>query len=152
MKQVIDILLAEDNPDDIEITKRAFKDANIINRLYVARDGEEALNFLYNKGDGESNPKPGLILLDINMPKVSGIEVLKRIKEDNVLKQIPVIMLTISKRDEDVFKSYQLGCNSFIQKPVDFDSFVDVVKEIGLYWGIMNLPCPHDVSGVSERD
>ncbi|MEW6087189.1 MAG: response regulator [bacterium] len=140
--KVIDILLAEDNPDDIEITKRAFKEAKLINRLYIVRDGQEAVDFLYHKGryeDVKNTPVPGLILLDINMPKLNGLEVLKKIKEDKTLNKIPVIMLTVSRRDEDIVKSYSYGCNSFLQKPVDFDNFVSLVKEIGFYWGVHNV-------------
>ncbi|MBI4846460.1 MAG: response regulator [Candidatus Omnitrophica bacterium] len=145
----VNILLAEDNPDDVEITKRAFQQAKVINRLYIVRDGKEALDFLLHQGeyeDGLKAPAPGLILLDINMPKINGIEVLKTIKTDKSLKYIPVIMLTISRKDEDIIKSYGLGCNSFIQKPVDFDKFVSVAKEIGLYWGIFNTQFPEDRS------
>ncbi|MFH1288759.1 MAG: response regulator [bacterium] len=139
----INILLVEDNPDDIEITKRAFKEAKLLNKLYIVRDGQEAVDFLFHQGvynDPLNAPKPGLVLLDINMPKMNGTEVLKRIKEDNVLKTIPVVMLTVSKRDEDIVRSYNYGCNSFIQKPVEFDKFVELIKEIGLYWGIHNIP------------
>ncbi len=140
--KIIDILLVEDNPDDVQITKRAFKEANLANRLYVTRDGQEALDFLFHEGQYQDQalaPIPGLILLDINMPKVNGMEVLKRIKTEDELKLIPVIMLTVSKREEDIVKSYDYGCNSFIQKPVEFDKFVDIVKQIGFYWGLLNL-------------
>ncbi|MBU4304969.1 MAG: response regulator [Candidatus Omnitrophica bacterium] len=140
--KIFDILLVEDNPDDIEITKRAFKSARIVNRLYIVRDGKEALDFLYHQGDyaeAEKAPRPGLILLDINMPKLNGIEVLKYIKGDNALRQIPVIMLTVSKSEEDTVKSYDLGCNSFIQKPVRFEKFLDLIKTIGMYWGVINI-------------
>ncbi|MBI4648150.1 MAG: response regulator [Bacteroidia bacterium] len=143
--KIIDILLAEDNPDDIEITKRAFKEAKLVNHLFIVRDGQEAVDFLFHYNiyqDETKAPRPGLILLDINMPRMNGIEVLKKIKEDESLKKIPVIMLTVSRRDEDIIRSYNYGCNSFIQKPVDFDNFVSLVKEIGLYWGIHNIPFP----------
>lgn len=143
--KIIKILLVEDNPDDVDITKRALKEAKIVNQLWVARDGEEALEFLRHQGayqDPSSSPKPGLILLDINLPKLNGIEVLKIIKQDPELKRIPVVMLTVSKRDEDIVKSYDDGCNSFIQKPVNFENFVEVVKQISLYWGLLNIfPC-----------
>lgn len=144
-KKPVEILLAEDNIDDIEITKRAFKKAKLVNNLYVVRDGQEAIDFLYHEGeytDKSKYPIPGLILLDINMPKLSGIDVLKKIKDDDSLKNIPVIMLTVSRRDEDVIKSYNFGCNSFLQKPVEFDVFVDLVSEIGLYWGVLNIQIP----------
>jgi CheY-like chemotaxis protein len=144
--KIIKILLVEDNPDDIDITKRALKEAKVINKLWVVRDGQEALDFLQHKGehkDASSSPRPGLILLDINLPKLNGIEVLKTIKQDSDLKRIPVVMLTVSKRDEDIVKSYNDGCNSFIQKPVNFENFVEVVKEISLYWGLLNIFPPN---------
>lgn len=140
--KIIKILLVEDNPDDIDITRRALKEAKIINKLWIARDGQEAMDYLQHREsyqDYSISPKPGLILLDINLPKLNGIEVLRKIKEDPDLKRIPVVMLTVSKRDEDIVKSYNLGCNSFIQKPVNFDSFVEVIKQISLYWGILNI-------------
>ncbi len=143
--KMVDILLVEDNLDDIEITKRAFKEAKLVNRLYIARDGQEAIDFLYHKGkygDINNAPIPGLILLDINMPKLNGLEVLKKIKEDKTLNRIPIIMLTVSRRDEDIIKSYSYGCNSFLQKPVDFDNFVNLIKEIGFYWGVHNVSLP----------
>lgn len=144
--KIIKILIVEDNSDDIDITKRALGEARIINKLWVVRDGQEALDFLQHKGqyqDFSTSPKPGLILLDINLPKVNGIEVLKIIKQDPELKRIPVVMLTVSKRDEDVVRSYNIGCNSFIQKPVSFDNFVEVVKQVSLYWGLLNIASPN---------
>lgn len=144
--KIIKILLVEDNPDDIDITKRALKEAKIINKLWIVRDGQEALDFLQHKGeykDPSLSPKPGLILLDINLPKLNGIDVLKAIKQDPDFKRIPVIMLTVSKRDEDIVKSYNSGCNSFIQKPVSFENFVEVVKQISLYWGLLNILSPN---------
>jgi CheY-like chemotaxis protein len=144
--KIIKILLVEDNPDDVDITKRALKEARIINNLWVVRDGEEALDFLRHQGiyqDHSSSPKPGLILLDINLPKLNGIEVLRIVKHDPELKMIPVVMLTVSKRDEDIIKSYNDGCNSFIQKPVNFENFVEVVKQISLYWGLLNIFPPN---------
>lgn len=142
---IIKILLVEDSVDDIAITKRALKAANIVNRLWVVRDGKEALDFLSNKGQYEdpmSAPIPGLILLDINLPKLNGLGVLKEIKSDNRLKHIPVVMLTVSRREEDILEGYNLGCNSFIQKPVEFEKFVEVVAQIGLYWGVLNIESP----------
>lgn len=144
--RIIRILLVEDNPDDIDITRRALNEAKVINKLWPVRDGQEALDFLQHKGqyqDPSISPKPGLILLDINLPKINGIDVLRIIKEDADLKRIPVVMLTVSKRDEDIVKSYNLGCNSFIQKPVNFENFVEVVKQIGLYWGLLNIVPPN---------
>ncbi len=146
--KITKILLVEDNPDDILITQKALEEAQLINKLWVARDGQEAIDFLYHKGqyqDESSSPKPGLILLDLNMPKVSGLEVLKKIKEDSELRRIPTVVLTVSRRDEDIVRGYNSGCNSFIQKPVEFEKFVEVVKQIGLYWGLLNVSSPNSV-------
>ncbi len=130
----ISILLVEDNPDDIMITKRAFKKGKIKNELHVVRSGEEALNFLYKKGEYKNVPIPGLILLDLNLPGVSGYEVLEKIKENDKLRRIPVIILTVSDHEEDVIKTYDLGANSFITKPVSFKNFIEVVTAITDYW------------------
>jgi two-component system, response regulator len=143
--EIIDILLVEDNQDDVEITRKALKQARLFNRLHVVHDGREACDFLFRTGayaDPVSAPRPGLVLLDINMPRMNGLEVLKRLKADPELRRVPVIMLTVSRRDEDIIKSYEVGCNSFIQKPVDFDKFVEVVKQLSLYWGLLNVPSP----------
>ena len=139
---MVNILLVEDNPDDVKITERALKKGKVLNNLYVARDGQEALDFIYNKGeysDPQKAPKPGLVLLDINLPKINGIDVLKKIKSDEKLRRIPVIMLTVSKRDEDIIRSYDLGVNSYIIKPVEFDKFVETIKNIELYWLLTNI-------------
>ena len=145
-RKMTNILLVEDNPDDIAICQRALKEAKILNKIYIVRDGKEALDYLKHEGQykgTEASPKPGLILLDINLPKINGLDVLKSIKADSQLKNIPVVMLTVSKRDEDILKGYNRGCNSFIQKPVDFDKFVQIVKEISLYWGLLNVEPPN---------
>ena len=142
-RQPIDILLVEDDENDILITKRAFTRHNLFNRLYVVRDGEEALDFIYHRGgyqDPESAPRPGLVLLDINMPKMNGIEVLRKLKSDPGYKVIPIVMLTTSKRDQDKIESYNLGVNSYIIKPVDFTKFVDAIATINLYWELNELP------------
>jgi len=143
------ILLVEDNPDDIFIIERAIREAKIINQLFITRDGQEGWDFLKHQGkysDVASSPKPGLILLDINLPKLNGLELLKMIKEDPDLKRIPTVMLTVSRRDEDILKGYNHGCNSFIQKPVEFEKFVETVRQIGLYWGIINVESPNNDS------
>jgi len=143
------ILLVEDNPDDIFIIERAIKEAKIVNQLFITRDGQEGWDFLKHQGkysDVASSPKPGLILLDINLPKLNGLELLKMIKEDPDLKRIPTVMLTVSRRDEDILKGYNHGCNSFIQKPVEFEKFVETVRQIGLYWGIINVESPNNDS------
>ena len=146
-QRIVNILLIEDNPDDILITQKALKKAKVINKLWVTRDGEEALDFLLHKGkyrDIDTSPKPGLILLDINLPRIGGLELLERIKTDADLKRIPTVILTVSKRDEDIIKGYNRGCNSFIQKPVEFEKFAEAIKEISLYWGLLNVPSPND--------
>lgn len=140
--RVVNILLVEDNPDDVKITERALKHGKVVNKLFIVRDGQEALDFLFHRGDyadPRKAPRPGLILLDINLPKVSGIEVLKEIKSKAELRRVPVIMLTVSKRDEDVINSYDLGVNSYIVKPVEFEKFVETIKNIELYWVLTNV-------------
>ncbi|MBD3286978.1 response regulator [candidate division WOR-3 bacterium] len=138
----IPILLVEDDENDILITKRAFERYNFTNELYVTRDGEEALEFIYRKGEysNEDIPTPGLILLDINMPKMNGIEVLRNLKGDPDKKRIPVVMLTTSRRDQDMIESYNLGVNSYIVKPVDFTKFLEAISTINLYWSLNQLP------------
>lgn len=128
------ILLVEDNPDDVMITKRAFKKGKIRNKLFIVSDGIEALDFLQHRKGYENSPVPSLILLDIKMPRMDGFEVLKKIKEDKNLKSIPVIMLTTSERDTDIEKAYAIGCNSYIVKPVNFQKFLDVVINVQEYW------------------
>jgi len=143
--KLIKILLVEDNPDDILIIERAFKEAKIINQIFITRDGQEGWDFLKRQGayaDPASTSTPGLILLDINLPKLNGLELLRLIKEDPVFRRIPTVMLTVSHRDEDILKGYSCGCNSFIQKPVEYEKFVETVRQIGLYWGIVNVEPP----------
>ena len=138
--EAIEILLVEDNPDDVEITQRALGKIRLANRLHVVRDGEEALKFLRHQGEFEDHaesPRPDLILLDLNLPKVNGKEVLAAIRHDENLATIPVIMLTASSRDEDVVESYRLGTNTFIQKPVEFDKFLHALDVIGEYWMVI---------------
>jgi len=132
----ISILLVEDNPDDIEITRRALEKGRVMNELIVARDGQEALGILSAAKNGEARC-PGLILLDLNLPKVDGREVLEKIKADPKLKRIPVVVLTVSTREEDIVRSYDLGVNTFISKPVGFQEFIKVVTTIKEYWLII---------------
>ena len=135
--QPVKILLVEDNVQDIEITQRAFAKGRVRNELTVVRDGEEAIDYLYHRGkyqDPATSPRPGMILLDLNLPKVGGLEVLQQIKRDDHLKQIPVIVLTVSQREEDVVRSYDLGVNTYIQKPVEFENFMRVVNAVHEYW------------------
>jgi CheY-like chemotaxis protein len=140
----INILLVEDNPDDVELTIMALQKNNIVNPVKVVRDGQEALDYLFRKGKYAEfdHPLPNLIFLDLKLPKVDGIEVLHKIKADRKLKLIPVVVLTSSKEESDVLRSYDLGVNSYIRKPVDFDQFVDTVKQIGFYWLLINEQAP----------
>lgn len=140
LNQFIQILLVEDNPDDVELTVHALKRNNIANPIMIVRDGQEAIDYLFYQGkySGAQHELPNVILLDLKLPKVDGIEVLEKIKNDRKLKLIPVVVLTSSKEENDVIKSYDLGVNSYIRKPVDFDQFVDTVKQIGFYWLLIN--------------
>ncbi|HEX8546754.1 MAG TPA: response regulator [Cytophagaceae bacterium] len=133
----VEILLVEDNVDDAGLTIRALKKINLSNNLLHLQDGEEALAYLFSK---ENQPYPRLILLDLKMPKVDGLEVLRAIKADENLKVIPVVMLTSSKEDQDIVQSYALGVNAYIVKPVEFDKFVKAVADLGLFWMIINQP------------
>ncbi len=133
----VTILLVEDSLQDIEITRRAFAKGRVRNDLIVVRDGEEALDYLYRRGkyqDPASSPRPGMILLDLNLPKMGGLDVLQRIKKDESLKSIPVIVLTVSQREQDIVRSYDLGVNTYIQKPVEFDNFMRMVNTVHDYW------------------
>lgn len=132
------ILLVEDNPMDIYLTRRAFAKRKLTNPLEVARDGEEALTCLSRWEEG--SPVPVLILLDLKLPKIDGLEVLRELKSHPTFKAIPVVVLTTSAEDGDIQSAYQLGANSYIVKPVDFDRFIEVVKQIELYWCILNEP------------
>jgi two-component system, response regulator len=137
----IEILLVEDNSDDIELTLHALRKENLANHIHVARDGEEALDFLFCNGphaDRSFERPPRLILLDLKLPKVDGMEVLRRLKADSRTQCIPVVILTSSKEERDLVKGYGLGANSYIQKPVDFDQFREIVKNVGLYWLLIN--------------
>lgn len=137
----VEILLVEDNPQDLQLTERALRRANLANAIHVARDGADALNFLFCQG-GYASRKiedgPKVILLDLKLPKVDGLEVLKRVKQDERTKSIPVVVLTSSKEQRDVVESYQLGVNSYIVKPVNFEGFAAAVQEIGMYWLLLN--------------
>jgi two-component system response regulator len=135
MQNVVEILLVEDNQEDAELTIRALKKNNLANNLLHLHDGEEALKFLFST---TTSTLPKLILLDLKMPKVDGIEVLRKIKADEVKKMIPVVLLTSSKEERDIIASYKLGVNAYIVKPVDFEKFVKVVSEAGLFWVLVN--------------
>jgi len=132
------ILLVDDSPDDVALTLRAFRTNNITNKVDVVYDGEEALSYLLK--DGERHERPVLILLDINLPKVSGLEVLRQIRKDERTRYLPLVMLSTSSEDRDIVESYDLGANSYIRKPVVFDEFVNAVRVLGLYWLLVNQP------------
>lgn len=139
------ILLIEDNPSDIALTVRAFEKANIINPLVVKEDGQEALDYLFAENtfsDRDINDLPALILLDLKLPIIGGLEVLKRIRENPITKRCLVVILTSSKEDQDIAMGYDLGVNSYIRKPVDFNQFVDAVKQLGFYWLLLNEAPP----------
>ena len=141
----LDILLVEDNQDDMDLALHALKREKLANNIFVARDGEEALDFLFCRGafaERSFDHPPKLVLLDLKLPKVDGMEVLKQLKNDLRTKTIPVVMMTSSKEERDLVSSYSLGANSFIQKPVDFDQFRETVKSVGLYWLVINQPVP----------
>ena len=136
----VEILLVEDNPNDAEMTIRALKKSNLANNIVHVIDGEEALNFIFGreKYSGNKQSLPKVILLDLKLPKIDGLEVLKEIKSNELTKTIPVVMLTSSKEERDIIESYKLGVNSYIAKPVDFDQFVEAIKHLGLYWLLLN--------------
>lgn len=138
-----EILLVEDNPDDVELTRIAFTQAKIANKLVVARDGAEALDYLFARGahaDRDPTHLPSIVLLDLNLPKVDGREVLQAIRANELTRSVPVVVLTTSVEPFDVEASYALGVNSYIQKPVDFEHFVWAVQQVGLYWLVLNHP------------
>lgn len=136
------ILIVEDDPRDVELTLAALGDYNLANEVVVTRDGAEALDYLFCRGEfaGRSNENPAVMLLDLKLPKVDGLEVLQRVKSDNLLKMIPVVVLTSSHEEKDVMRSYSLGVNAYVVKPVDFHDFVNAVKELGVFWAVINEP------------
>jgi two-component system response regulator len=137
------ILLVEDNPDDEELTMRAFEVSKLTNEIVVARDGMEALDYLFATGahaDRDPEQLPQVVLLDLNLPKIDGLEVLRRIRADARTRRLPVVVLTSSNEERDIVKSYDLGANSFVRKPVDFFRFIDAAQQLGLYWLVLNSP------------
>jgi len=139
------ILLVEDNPDDVELTKRAFNKNHISNKMIIANNGVEALDYLFGKGlyaGREIKDLPILIILDLNLPKINGLEVLKAIRQNEVTKLLPVVILTSSNQEDDVIACYKLGANSYLPKPVDFIEFMETVKLMGIYWLLRNEPPP----------
>jgi CheY-like chemotaxis protein len=138
------ILLVEDDPKDVELTLTGLDEYNLVNEVVVARDGEEALDYLYRRGIYENriNGNPAVILLDLKLPKVDGFEVLQQIRADELLKSIPVVILTSSHEERDLVRSYKLGVNAYVVKPVNFHEFVNAVKELGVFWAVINEPPP----------
>jgi len=139
------ILLVEDNPDDEELTLRALSKSNVVNRVVVVRDGAEALDYLFRRGkhaDRSLNEVPQLVLLDLKLPKLGGLEVLRALRADDRTKLLAVVILTSSVEDQDLLRCYDLGANSYIRKPVDFTQFVEAIRQVGLYWLVLNQPAP----------
>jgi CheY-like chemotaxis protein len=138
------ILMVEDDPRDVELTLTALEEYNLANEVFVTRDGAQALDYLYHRGEFATRPdgNPAVMLLDLKLPKVDGLEVLKQIKSDNSLALIPVVVLTSSKEEKDMVASYKLGVNAYVVKPVDFHEFVNAIKELGVFWAVINEPPP----------
>jgi len=142
-RHIIEILLVEDNPNDVELTLHAFDKHKLANAIHVARDGQEALDWLagIDTEDG-GNPRPKVVMLDLKLPKVDGLSVLREIRANPALRTLPVVMMTSSREERDIVESYDLGVNSYLVKPIDFDKFVDTVQTLGLYWVLLNEPPP----------
>jgi CheY-like chemotaxis protein len=138
------ILMVEDDPNDVELTLTALEEYNLANEVVVTRDGQEALDYLYCRGQfsARTSDNPAVLLLDLKLPKVDGLEVLHQIKSDDRLKMIPVVVLTSSREERDMMRSYQLGVNAYVVKPVDFHEFVNAVRELGVFWAVINQPPP----------
>ena len=138
------ILLAEDSEHDIELTLTALDEYNLANEVVVVRDGAEALDYLYHRGKyaGQAAEPPVVMMLDLKMPRVDGLEVLRQVKSDPELKRIPVVMVTSSREEQDLVRSYELGVNAYVVKPVDFQKFVESIKQIGFFWAVINEPAP----------
>jgi two-component system response regulator len=155
LQDEIEILLVEDDPEDLELTLHALNEEHVCNRIQVARDGEEALDFLFCRGphsgrDPDCHPK--VILLDLKLPKVDGLEVLEQIRSNPRTRALPVVILTSSRQEQDMVGGYRLGVNSYIQKPVDFDQFRNTIKQLGYYWLVVNQPPPESVLNGGDRD
>ena len=149
MAELKRILLVEDNPNDVELTLKGLKEHNLANEVVVARDGVEALDYLYRRGQfaDRSQGNPAVILLDLNLPRIDGLEVLKKIRSDDQLKLVPVVVLTSSREERDLMEAYKLGANAYVVKPVNFQEFMDAIKSLGLFWAIINEPPPGSVKG-----
>ena len=147
MSELKRILLAEDNAADLELTLEALGHNRLANEVDVVRDGAEALDYLFRRGAHASRPagNPAVVLLDLKMPKVDGLQVLQQVKADQTLRQIPIVMLTSSREEQDLVESYRLGVNAYVVKPVDFTQFIDVVRQLGMFWAVVNEPPPGSV-------
>jgi CheY-like chemotaxis protein len=147
MNSLNKILLVEDSENDIELTLAALAEYNLANEVVVARDGADALDYLYCRGKyaGRTSGLPAVVLLDLKMPKVDGLQVLKTIKKDASMQRLPVVMITSSREEQDLLRSYELGVNAYVVKPVDFQQFVDSMKQIGFFWAVINEPPPKAV-------
>jgi DNA-binding response OmpR family regulator len=141
------ILIVEDDPNDVELTLTALEEYNLANEVVITRDGQQALDYLYCRGEfnSRSTENPAVMLLDLKLPKINGLEVLQQIRSDERLKMIPVVVLTSSHEEKDMIRSYQLGVNAYVVKPVDFHEFVNAVKELGVFWAVINEPPPGSV-------
>ena len=144
MSQLGRILLVEDDPQDVELTLTALEEYNLVNEVAVARDGQEALDYLYCRGQfsERDGTRPAVMLLDLKLPKINGLEVLEQIRSDKELRVLPVVVLTSSHEERDLVRSYELGVNAYVVKPVDFHTFVNAVKELGVFWAMINEPPP----------
>ena len=151
MSELARILLVEDDPRDVELTLTALGEYNLANEVVVTRDGEKALDYLYSRGEfsTRSHDNPAVMLLDLKLPKIDGLEVLQQIRSDERLKLIPVVVLTSSLEEKDMIRSYQLGVNAYVVKPVDFHEFVNAIKELGVFWAVINEPPPGSVKKAS---
>jgi CheY-like chemotaxis protein len=147
MNELGRILIVEDDPKDVELTLTALEEYNLANEVVVTRDGEEALDYLYCRGNfaARTNDNPAVLLLDLKLPKVDGLEVLQQIKSDEKLRMIPVVVLTSSREERDMVASYKLGVNAYVVKPVDFHEFVNAIKELGIFWAVINEPPPGSI-------
>jgi DNA-binding response OmpR family regulator len=151
MSELARILLVEDDPRDVELTLTALGEYNLANEVVVTRDGEKALDYLYCRGEfsDRSNDNPAVMLLDLKLPKVDGLQVLQQIRSDERLKLVPVVVLTSSREEKDMVRSYKLGVNAYVVKPVDFHEFVNAIKELGVFWAVINEPPPGSVKKAS---
>ena len=153
MRELKRILLAEDNPEDVELTLAALGQHQLANEVVVVRDGAEALDYLYVHGAYATRPEghPAIVLLDLKMPKIDGLEVLRQLKSDASLRSIPVVMLTSSREESDLVESYRLGVNAYVVKPVEFREFIEAVKNLGLFWAVLNEPPPGTLNHAAGR-